>query len=93
MNEKIAKDEFYLEVQDARAQLENILSKQVASIHDIVDRMDMQSGEKEFLFSKIRLAPRKIRNQDMIGSSKRIENSVEGIKSKRYYSYQRGTRW
>jgi oligopeptide/dipeptide ABC transporter ATP-binding protein len=65
LRDKLAADESYQETQNARTELETILNKQVDSIHAIVDQMDMQSGEKEFFFSKIRLAPRKIRNMDI----------------------------
>jgi ABC-type dipeptide/oligopeptide/nickel transport system ATPase component len=73
LNDKLNDDASYQEAQAAKNELETVLNAQVDSIHEIVDQMDMQSGEKEFLYSKIRLAPRKIRNMDIKELNKELK--------------------
>lgn len=82
LREKLDKNESYQEAQIARTELETILNQQVASIHGIVDQMDMQSGEKDFLYSKIRLAGRKIRTMDMKDIQKELKILLKELNPK-----------
>jgi len=65
LKDQLSQNQAFVETQKTLNDLETLLNNQISSIRALIDRMDLQTSEKEFLLSKIRLAGKKIRNMDI----------------------------
>jgi len=65
LHDQLNQDQAFLESEKNLTDIETSINNQITNIRELVNRMDMQSSEKEFLLSKIRLMRKKIRMMDI----------------------------